>query len=690
MENSIAIKEINLINFKGLRNQTIKFNHITNISGDNGTGKTTIFDAFTWLLFGKDSTDRKDFEIKTLDGNNRIIPQIEHEVSAIIQLPGEEIEIKRILREKWVKKRGSLEAEFSGNETLYFWNEVPKSQKEYQEKVTAILDETVFKLITNPGAFNHLKWQDRRNVLIEIVGDLSDEEVANGNAEFEALLSKLTNKTLDEYKKQLASQRKKINDELKSIPTRIDEVSRNTPEALDFEKLRIERLSLGISLDKVQDKINDKTKAFDAVLENRNQTAKDVFDLKTKMQNIEFDVKQSVNNSLRNDTSELDTLNKSLLEKQGELKSYNSGLNTLVTKRESLDIEVTSLVENMASKRNDWEIENAKEINFDDEHFECPTCKRDFEAADIETKKAELIENFTAKKNDKLIEINASGKALSIQKEAVKKEIEAIDVRIENGDDSANSKALEIVNVETLIEQAEKAPKNDNPKDPQQLIQNELSKNTEYQTLKNELIEKEAALKNHETINIDDLKESKKSIQFEFEAINKDLAIEDQIKNANIRVKELECQEGKLAQEMADKEREQFTIELFIKKKIDALENMINQKFSFVKFKLFETQINGAEVECCHTLINGVPYTDANTASKLNAGLDIINTLCDYYKITSPIFIDNRESVVKILECDSQIINLIVDKNEKKLKVENGMVKDPEFQNKINAVMSNS
>jgi DNA repair exonuclease SbcCD ATPase subunit len=93
---NIQLKELNLINFKGILRQKIKFDKNTNIFGDNGTGKTTIFDAFTWLLFGKDSTDRKDFEIKTLDTNNTVIPKIEHEVSAIIYVEEEEIIIKKI------------------------------------------------------------------------------------------------------------------------------------------------------------------------------------------------------------------------------------------------------------------------------------------------------------------------------------------------------------------------------------------------------------------------------------------------------------------------------------------------------------------------------------------------------------------------------------------------------------------
>ena len=191
----------------------------------------------------------------------------------------------------------------------------------------------------------------------------------------------------------------------------------------------------------------------------------------------------------------------------------------------------------------------------------------------------------------------------------------------------------------------------------------------DYKNLKIVLAEKETALQNHESINVDDLKSAKSSIEAEIAEINRNLAIEDQIKSSNKRIEELQEQESTLAQQISNLEKEQFVIDKFIKRKIDTLESLINEKFSFVKFKLFETQINGAEVECCHTLIDGVPFSDANTASKINAGLDIINTLCEYYKITAPIFIDNRESIVNIIDCKSQIVNLIVSNPDKKLRV---------------------
>lgn len=669
MENSIAIKQINLKNFKGLRNETINFNHITNIFGENGIGKTTIFDGFTWLLFGKDSSDRTNFEIKTLDKNNNVIPQIEHEVSAIIIVNGEEITLKRILKENWVKKRGSLEAEFSGNVTDYFWNDVPKSQKEFQEKIASLLDESVFKMITNPLAFISMKWQDKRTALIELVGNVSDETIAGTNKDFTNLLAKLTNKTIEEYKKQLAAQRKKLNDEIKSIPTRVDEVYKNMPAHLDFVQLALDKTALQKMISDIQNQIDDKSKAFDAILERRNALANEIFEVKSKLQNIEFETKQTVTRNASTDNSEAITLNKELATKKGELASAENLLKSLQLKLQGLENEVVSYETKIFNKRKQWEDENAKQLSFDANNFHCPTCKRDFESSDIAAKKREISETFTKNKSESLTQINTDGKLLAEQKTAVLNEIETLKTRIAKGSDLNNEITLEIVNIEAKIERFKTTTSTNEVVNITAEIENALSKNEVYQTLKAELDTKTAASQVQETINIDDLKHDKKSLEDQIAEINTQLAVETQIETAKKRVAELNEQESNYAQQISDLEKEQFVIENFIKRKIDTLENLINEKFQFVKFKLFETQINGAEVECCHMLIDGVPFSDANTASKINAGLDIINTLCDFYKITAPIFIDNRESIVNIIDCNSQIINLIVSKPDKTLRV---------------------
>lgn len=91
--------------------------------------------------------------------------------------------------------------------------------------------------------------------------------------------------------------------------------------------------------------------------------------------------------------------------------------------------------------------------------------------------------------------------------------------------------------------------------------------------------------------------------------------------------------------------------------------------FSGVKFRLFDTQINGGLVECCDALVNGVPWLDVNNADKINAGISIINVLSAHYGQTAPIWIDNSESITDILPSDSQVIELYVSKPDKTLRI---------------------
>ena len=121
---------------------------------------------------------------------------------------------------------------------------------------------------------------------------------------------------------------------------------------------------------------------------------------------------------------------------------------------------------------------------------------------------------------------------------------------------------------------------------------------------------------------------------------------------------------------IAELEGRLFLGEEFIRTKVELLESSINKKFNgAVAFKLFNNQVNGGLSECCEAMVDGVPFSNVNTAGRINAGLSIIKTLSKHYGVQAPIFIDNRESINNIVDFEGQIINLKVSKN-KKLKIE--------------------
>ena len=236
----ITIQWLSLTNFKGIRSLRIDFGKtITNISGGNATGKTTIFDAFTWLLYRKNSEDAKEFNIKTLDANNKPLHKLSHEVEGLLTADGREIRFRKCYKEKWVKKRGAAEEEFTGHETEYFVDDVPLTQKEYQARVDFILNETVAKMLTNPLYFNSLKWQDRRTILEALIPSITDAELSSGNDAFTQLIAEIGHETIINFKKKIAAQKNRIKDSLSNIPPRIDELQRSKPTPVDYKAMKV-------------------------------------------------------------------------------------------------------------------------------------------------------------------------------------------------------------------------------------------------------------------------------------------------------------------------------------------------------------------------------------------------------------------------------------------------------------------
>lgn len=666
----IVIKSLSLTNFKGIKNLELDFEEETDIFGANGTGKTTVADAFTWLLFGKDTTDRKDFEIKTLDANGKVIPMIDHEVYASLIVDNEPLTIKRVLKEKWVQKRGEEEKEFSGNVTELYWNEVPMSVTEFTKKVNDVLNEQVFKMITSPTYFNSIKWPERRSLLINVFGEVSNEDIAKGNEAYENLLSKLNQgKTLEDYKAQISASIKKAKEDLKSIPARIDEVFRGKPEDVNFEVLEKELVSKNSELTKVDDLINDTNLSIESQLKEINDKKLKISNLKTEISIIEANAKKEASERLKPDTSKVDALQRNLTAKNQELATYESSLKTLSGKLTELDQSKTSLEKKIVDARNDWNVENAKQITFNDNDFHCPTCKREFESGNVEAKKTELTNSFNQSKQTKLAEISAKGKSLTAEKINTETEITGISERIKNGKIVVDGLKTEIGTIEFSIKETEKPSSENSELTPELLYESILSLHPDYKSKKSELEQLEVKPVQDISIDNSELIEKKRVFQSEIDSIKTQLQNKVLIEAADKRISELKAEQSTLTQQIANVEKEQFVIENFIKAKVDALEQVVNSKFKYVKFKMFDEQINGGLKETCEATINGVPYSDANTASKINAGLDIINVLSEYYQMSAPIFIDNAESVHSLIETNSQIIKLVVSEQAKKLTV---------------------
>lgn len=374
----MEIKKVKLLsmhiqNFKGCKDRTIEFGEKTRISGANATGKTTIFDAFTWLLFGKDSLGSSDFDIRPLDADGKMVDNIEISVAAKISVDGDEYDLKKVQKQKWVKKRGTNTREFQGNVNEFEINGYPKSQKEFKEFISEIVDEDVFNLITNPNAFNALAWKKQREILMKFVGSFSDVDIAEGFGEkYTKLIPELKIASTDDILKKYTKAKTALNKDMVEIPARIDEISKQLVIA-DVGALEVEKTAKEVALQKVEDEIS----GGNSKLEEINSKREEIMTLKfhlSEIQNAENQKLLLESTDIRNDLSRTrDTLNdlkRDVLNKESEIRDAH-------VKYEDHEREKNRLLV-------EWKSEKAKAYPaltplepLTDGSFICPTCGQD-------------------------------------------------------------------------------------------------------------------------------------------------------------------------------------------------------------------------------------------------------------------------------------------------------------------------
>jgi len=643
---NVKLIALELTNFKGIRKLVLAANGADlDIYGDNGTGKTTIADAFYWLLFGKDSLGRSDFEIKTLDESGQPINFLDHTVFAALNIDGEEITLEKTLREKWVKQRGSVDREFQGHETEYLINGIPKSKGEYTAFVKSIADEDIFKLLTNPMYFNNtLDKKKRREMLFSIFGDVSDTEVIAANSALLGDLAGLLGKhTIDELRTATGAQKRRINNDLQAIPNRIDEASRyiNTEITGDVDILR------GI-VEKVDADIERKTEELrnltaDTEADAYRQKVEDEIRALTREKQIEIGENEYEYKQL---CAEADRARETVSRLYRELSNC---------KGDALEKQaIEELNDRLSRLRAEWQTVFDTQYTGDEK---CPTCGQDLPASQIE----EARNRFNERKATTIKSIEAEAERI---KAAIKRSEDSI---------TANAAYAEKINAEymeahSVLHRA--VDKTDAAKAKLDLLKKEAA--TAIQDKRNALAEWENSRKAGEIVN-----EGRKVLQEEIEALKaKKRAIEADIytlKNNEVfkaRVSELEADAKRLTAEYERLEREDFLIAEFTRIKASMLEEKINSKFKYAKFKLFDRQINGGIVETCEVTYNGVPYSVLNNAMRINIGLDIISAFSEYYGLSAVIFLDNAESVTNIFKTESQQVRLYVSAADKCLRIE--------------------
>lgn len=647
----ITLVRLTLRNFKGIRDLTGSFDSVTEVWGDNATGKTTLFDAFLWLLFDKDSQNRKDFDIKTLDADGKVLPGLDHEVEGVLLVDGRTITLRKVYAEKWVKKRGSATSEFTGHSVDYFVDGVPVKLKEFKDRVAALVDESIFKLLTSPSYFNEqLSWQDRRKILLEVCGDVSDADVIASSGGLSKLPSILNERSIEDHRKVIAARRADINKEIEKIPVRIDEADHAKPDTSDLSETELQR-----QIDQLRFEVDAKEQGMGR-LQNGGEVAEEqkrlaelegeLLQIKNKAQSGAVDGLQGQRERVNNIRGNLDDVRHEQARAQQDV--------TL-----SADMS-TEAAQTAGRYRKEWSDINIREFaaNVTDT---CAACGQALPAHEVQAAADKAKAQFNASKSEDLERVVTRGKQaadLAAQHTAKAEKARArIDVL----------RQQELTLLGTLGREQEKL-------DEMTAGVSDVTQDPAYIAKQQEIRTVQARIVNLRQSVLDEVTKARTELMGLRDGLRhaeSQLAAFDQVRKLDERIAQLGEEERRLAAEYERLEEQMYLTEEFIRTKVQMLESRINSKFCYARFKLFEQQINGGLAETCETLYKGVPYgSGLNNAARINVGLDIINTLSEHYGICAPIFVDNAEAVTQLTSTDSQVVAMYVSERDKTLRIE--------------------
>ena len=639
----IKIKRLVLENFKCHRYLSLDLmGGNAAIYGDNASGKTSIYDALTWLLFGKDSAGNgeKNIEIKPLDANGEVK---DHEaltaVETVLDVNGEEVTLRRTYKEVWTTKRGSSQATYDGNTSEYYVSGVPCKRNAFQEKVNELVSEDTFRMLTSVSHFaNNISWQDRRAVLFRVAGVMDDKQILATNEAFAPLVDSMGKLSLEDYKKKLLAEKRKFVGAKTEIPARISECQKTIQDVqgLDFAGAKAQVEALQATLNGISSEI--------LAIEHDNAA---------EQKRLEIGQAQL-------ELSQLENENKAYRDQQTVGNVNVHGLSVRITalrrqvdlKKRSLENEsayIPRLDTQITAFRNEWISVNGETFTVGN----CPTCGQNLPAEQVKAAK-ERFEVDKKKRLDKILQDANHYKELKAQAED----------RFNKVADEIAQIEAEIADLQAQIDAAEAARVE--PKDMDDYADRKAAINARMVTLTDELHDMLTASSDVLEKLCDEKSEVQAAIREQMAIVNKESLLD----YSRQRVEELREDARNSAECLEAIEKMLFLMDEYSRYKTRFVEDSINGMFRIARFRLFREQANGGVEDRCDVVHDGVPYISVNNGMKINLGIDIINTLSVAYGVRVPLFVDNAESVTRLEKCDSQIIRLVVSEKDKELVVQ--------------------
>lgn len=641
----VKLLKLYVENFRGIKNFVLTPDgRSATVQGGNGTGKSTLMAAFLWLLTGKDAQGRENYNVFPLGTDGNRLSGCSPTVTATLSMPdGHTLVLQRSICERWTKRRGSAETEYNGDETRYFIDEVPVSAGEYSSAIFGVFPEKLLPLLLNAVWFSEQTkdYKERRRLLLEQFGSLQPADVFTANPELSDLESMLGTHSVDEFSRICTERRKRYKDSLSALPARIDENRKQLHPVSDAGAVKNERSKLNVEIAKLQYEIEHTT--ADAVQRHNQQELEKVQQYLEMIPNKRRVLEASGN------AGWLEEHNRRVDDATREKQNAMCRVETLAAELRSLNRERDFLAAERDRLRVEWVEVNG---SVPDIAQTCPTCGQALPAELVQ----EAQENFNVSKSERLSDIAAKGAKAAQDVETMEQKAARLREDLDTCERAARAAAAAY---DMVI--AEKPPVT------QMGLFAELdAEEKELKARAEELRQAiQASAQAAEQV-VQEKRQKLADMQAQSDAMTSRLAEIERNAALETRIQELEAEQRDTLHQLEEAERGLSMCEEYTRTLVTLLTERVNKHFPTVRFKLFEQQKNGGLREVCEAMVDGVPYGALNTASKMQANVEIVQAFSRAADISLPLFLDNRESVTDLtLPDEIQVINLNVIPGEK-------------------------
>ncbi|MBR0291124.1 MAG: AAA family ATPase [Bacteroidales bacterium] len=640
----VRIKHLDIENFKGIRQFSMDFGDTTAVVGANGTGKTSLHDAYLWLLMGTDSSNRASFAVQPLDEKGGTIDHLTTIVNGTFVFDdGTEKVLKKCLSQTWTRRRGTKEDVLTGSETERFIDGVPMKAGEYDKAVAELFCSMAdFELISSVKAFWKLDMKAKRAKLIQMAGQMPELINSEDYPNLAPYYAK--NPNVDAIRAQLLYELKGMKDKKAEIPVRITENERDLPTGYDFDAIR------GQIAEK-QDEIDSIDAKLQRAADSRTGAYAALDPLNKEMMVINAELLEIRNSHAKERNDRIVALEKEVSSHGIELTAAESAIRTIERGLDDAKDRNAKLLFRKHELGELWERKNA-ETWPDTIETVCPTCNRPYDPDKVTEMRNAAIRAFNTGKSGVLARIESEGDDIVKKIEAVQKEILEGEAKLE--DAWKKEEAAKKAKAEAQKKLADVPT-----------LDSLLAASTEYQNVQAKKDALAARIKDEtpqETAGELQMKNRKEQLKVEVSKLTRELALEDNIAKVEKRREELNAEEANIAADIAKVEGVLYEIQQYQKSYIELVESRVSSMFKYVTWKMYQKNVsNDGEQEICECLVNGVPVsTNVNTAGGVNAGVDIVNAISKWIGISVPLWIDGKESVSDLLPTDAQIITLSV------------------------------